>query len=339
MKTCGIIVEYNPLHAGHLHHLQQARQVSGCSVLVVVLSSYFTQRALPSLIEPYQKARLAIEHGADIVVELPAVYAAQSADRFARNAIDTLRNLHVDGVCFGSETNDIDELERQLAALNALEANPGTSWQKNIGARVRPNDILGMQYIRYARQAGITPLCIQRDDRFKSATKTRDDFFSGSQNEWMSEWFLPEQRWESYYPYLRTFLQMSAPAALSKLFLVNEGIEHRLIENAKKHADWNGFLNASISKTYTKARIQRTCLFLMLQITKEQMREHERLEGSILLACNETGRKYLNTIKKDCVLYSKFAQMPPFLKEVRLKTKALYESVMTHPVKEELYVR
>ena len=130
MKTCGIIVEYNPLHAGHLHHLQQARQVSGCSVLVVVLSSYFTQRALPSLIEPYQKAALRLEHGADIVVELPAVYAAQSADRFARNAIDTLRNLHVDGVCFGSETNDIDELERQLAALNALEANPGTSWQK-----------------------------------------------------------------------------------------------------------------------------------------------------------------------------------------------------------------
>ena len=46
MKACGIIVEYNPFHNGHLYHLEQARAVTGCDVLVAVMSGNFVRAGL-----------------------------------------------------------------------------------------------------------------------------------------------------------------------------------------------------------------------------------------------------------------------------------------------------
>lgn len=338
MKTCGIIVEYNPMHKGHLYHIEQARKTSGCDVLIAVLSGCFSQRALPSLIDPYTKSMLAIRYGVDLVVELPAVYAAQSADRFARYAIETLANLKVDCIVFGSETNDIAALEQLLESAKSVQADPSRSWQANIGSAIGPNDILGMQYIDYAHQYGIVPLCIQRSPSFKSATRTRSDYFAGEGEEFLSDHFIEQQNWNSYYPYLRTFLLMSSPDTLAGYHLVNEGIEYRLIENASRYRTWDKFLEASVSKTYTRARIQRTCLFIMLQITKEEMKRNDSLHCSILLALNQTGRAYLNSIKKESIVYSKFSALPAFLQKVHLRTKRLYESVMPHDIKDTVYV-
>ncbi|EOS60667.1 hypothetical protein C815_01125 [Firmicutes bacterium M10-2] len=337
MKTCGIIVEYNPMHKGHIYHLQQAKKLSGCDILIVVLSSYFTQRALPSLIDPYTKTKLAIEHGANIVIELPSVYAAQSADHFARFAIETLANMNVDCICFGSETNSISQLETLGYELEKLEKDQTTSWQKNIARKICPNDILGIQYIKYAKEHHIVPICIQRDQTFKSATQTRKDYFSGEE-QFLDDTFLSEQQWSSYYPYLRLFLCMSEPKDLEKYHLVTEGIQYRLIKNAKLFRTWEQFLEASVSKTYTRARIQRTCLFLMLQITKQEMKENDHFNSSILLGFDSIGQTYLNEIKKEQTVFTKFSQLPPFLKKVHLKSKLLYESVLNDPVKEGVYV-
>lgn len=337
MKTCGIIVEYNPMHEGHIYHLRQAKKLSGCDVLIVVLSSYFTQRALPSLIDPYIKTKLAIEHGANIVIELPSVYAAQSADRFARFAIETLANMNVDCICFGSETNSISQLEKLGYELEKLKKDKTTSWQKNIDKDIRPNDILGIQYIKYAKEHHIVPICIERKQTFKSATQTRKDYFSG-QEQFLDHAFLPKQQWSSYYPYLRLFLCMSDPKDLENYHLVTEGIQYRLIKNAKTCHTWDQFLEASVSKTYTRARIQRTCLFLMLQITKQEMKANDHLNSSILLGFDRAGQTYLNEIKKERTIFTKFSQLPPFLKKVHLKSRLLYESVLSDPVKEEIYV-
>ena len=336
MKTCAIIAEYNPLHKGHIYHITKAKEESNCDCLVVILSTFFSQRGLPSLLSRKDKARLAIEYGADLVLELPCIYASQSADQFAKYSIQSLSSLHIDSLCFGSETNNLAYLESLLEKLEPNEIDPSKSWNQNLDCSLQANDILGLQYIRWCKQYNIQPLLIQRNNTYKSATQTRNDFFS-NQSQFNDQYFIPEQKWESYYPYLRLFLQMTKPEQLRSYFLVNEGIEYRLIENAKKHDSWNNFLEASISKTYTRARIQRTCLFIMLQIQKEEMQKHDSFYDVRVLGFNSIGRKLLKE-HKGANIQTQFKDLNPFAQEIELKIKALWQSVTTKEIEDGIYV-
>lgn len=104
MKACGLIVEYNPFHNGHLYHIEQARRCSGASVLIAVMSGNFLQRGEPAIIDKWTRAQMALMHGVDLVVELPFAYAVQSADYFAQGAIKLLHALACDSLCFGTDT-------------------------------------------------------------------------------------------------------------------------------------------------------------------------------------------------------------------------------------------
>lgn len=327
MKKIGIITEYNPFHKGHLYHIEHAKKQG--DILIAICSSYFSQRGLPSLISRHDKTKLALENGVDLVLELPMCYASQSADFFAKYAIQSLSCLDIDTICFGSETNDIDYLEQYAKKLNEIKKDPRLSLNQNTTKNLDflgSNDILGIQYIKYCKEHNIKPVSIKRNNQFISATKTRENFFLGEE-QFNDQYFLPNQNWNSYYPYLRTFLLMSPPTYLSSLFMVNEGIEYRLIENAKKHDNWNAFLSASISKTYTKARIQRTCLFIMMQITKQDMEQNDSFYALKVLGFNANGQKLLK-LYKDKPIYTKISDLPPFLQTIELKSRALYNSVL-----------
>lgn len=337
MKVCGLIVEYNPMHQGHIYHIHEAKRITNCDILVVIMTTYFSQRGLPSLISPYDKTKLAIQYGADLVIELPIVYGCQSADRFAKYAIQSLSTLKINTLCFGSEIDDIEQLKSLADQIFLNAVDPSKSWVQNLALDLQPNDILGIQYIRYCRQYGIEPICIARNPQYKSATQTRADFFAFQTNEFHSEYFLIEQRWESYYPFLRLALLMSDPKYLASLFLVQEGIENRLIKAARSSRNWSDFLHSSISKTYTKARIQRTCLFILLQITKAEMEENASFHQALVLGFNEKGRKYLHFLRSPSV-YTRFKDLSPFLKTIELKSRTLYESVLPQPVKKGIYV-
>lgn len=110
MKTVGIIAEYNPFHNGHLYQLLQAKKLSGADYAVVVMSGDFTQRGIPALLDKYARCEMALQNGADLVIELPVCYATGSAEHFAKGAIALLDSLHVDALCFGSECGDIASL-------------------------------------------------------------------------------------------------------------------------------------------------------------------------------------------------------------------------------------
>ena len=86
MKTCGIITEYNPFHEGHIYHIKKTKELTQCNCLIAIVSNHFTQRGLPSLLSMEDKTNLALEAGCNLVIELPACYAAQSADYFAKYA-------------------------------------------------------------------------------------------------------------------------------------------------------------------------------------------------------------------------------------------------------------
>ena len=126
MKTTGIIVEYNPLHPGHIYHMEQARKQTGADYLIAVMSGSFVQRGDVALYDKWVRAEAALLNGVDLVLELPVCYACATAERFAYGAVATLDALGiVDTLCFGSESGDIRALEHAAALL--LEEPPAVS--------------------------------------------------------------------------------------------------------------------------------------------------------------------------------------------------------------------
>lgn len=111
MKTAGIVVEYNPLHNGHIYHLAETKKATGCDSIVAVMSGNFVQRGEPGFLNKWARTKMALKAGVDIVLELPVVYATSSAEGFAFGAVSTLDNLGiVDYICFGSESGNVDVL-------------------------------------------------------------------------------------------------------------------------------------------------------------------------------------------------------------------------------------
>ena len=123
LKTTGIIVEYNPLHPGHIYHMEQARKQTGADYLIAVMSGSFVQRGAPALLDKYTRTRMALLAGADVVIELPVCFATGSAGDLAAGAVSLLDKLGcVDGLCFGSESGDISLFEKTATLLQCESA-------------------------------------------------------------------------------------------------------------------------------------------------------------------------------------------------------------------------
>ncbi len=190
MKTAGIIVEYNPFHNGHKYHIEKTREQTGCDFLVAVISGNYTQRGVPAVIDKYTRTKMALENGADLVLELPLFYAAGSAEYFAMGAVTLLDKLGVvDSLCFGSECADIYALSKIASILleepalyrSILQENlkKGLSFPKARStalaaclpdpacaeAIISPNNILGIEYIKAIgkRTSSIQPYTIRRE--------------------------------------------------------------------------------------------------------------------------------------------------------------------------------
>ena len=113
MKIVGLITEYNPFHNGHLHHIREAKRITGADAAIVVMSGVYVQRGVPAIMPKRLRAEMALKCGASAVFELPVCYAAGSAEYFATGAVSLLDSLGViDSLCFGSECNDLDALNR-----------------------------------------------------------------------------------------------------------------------------------------------------------------------------------------------------------------------------------
>ncbi|KHE71811.1 nucleotidyltransferase [Halobacillus sp. BBL2006] len=107
MKACGVIVEYNPFHNGHRFHLQQSKAQSGSDCLIAVMSGPFLQRGEPAIIDKWHRAKAALSAEADLVLELPYIYAVENSDYFSQGAVQILSEMGVEAICFGSESGRI----------------------------------------------------------------------------------------------------------------------------------------------------------------------------------------------------------------------------------------
>ena len=118
MKIVGLITEYNPFHNGHLHHIKEARRITGADAVIVVMSADDVRRGVPAVTPKRLRAEMALSCGASAVFELPVCYAAGSAEYFAMGSVSLLDSLGVvDSICFGSESNDLEALQETAGIL------------------------------------------------------------------------------------------------------------------------------------------------------------------------------------------------------------------------------
>ena len=110
MDIIGVIAEYNPFHNGHLYHIKEIKRMYPNSIIVAVISTSFLQRGEVSILNKWDKTRICLENGIDLVIELPFVFSSQSADVFSYGALKILNYLNVNKLVFGSESNDINLL-------------------------------------------------------------------------------------------------------------------------------------------------------------------------------------------------------------------------------------
>lgn len=187
MNVVGIIAEYNPMHNGHIYHIQKARELTNADYVIVIMSGSFTEQGNISCINKFDRASVAIENGADMVIELPTVYATSSAENFAFGAVNILNSLGiVTHLAFGAETEDIDmlknvattyldnkyEIIQNIKKYTKQGINSGDAYTKSLSQFLKdvtndltlPNNILAIEYLKALKTLGsqIEPVLVRR---------------------------------------------------------------------------------------------------------------------------------------------------------------------------------
>lgn len=190
-RVLGIVCEYNPFHNGHLYHIIQSKKMAGADYTIAIMTGNFTQRGDVSIVDKWSKAEMALLGGVDLVIELPVIYSISSAENFADGAIKILNSLKiVDNISFGTETRDINILDRiaevlcnepkEYQTILSHELSKGISYPKArenalmmylndvrrfANVLSAPNNILGVEYLKALRKSKskMSPIGIPRE--------------------------------------------------------------------------------------------------------------------------------------------------------------------------------
>ena len=119
-KLC-IISEYNPFHFGHLYHLNESISKTNADYKIAIISGNFVQRGEPSIINKWEKAKVALAAGFDLVIELPTLYEVSSAENFANGAIKIASQIKSNYISFGTESGDLEKLKELSSLINKNE--------------------------------------------------------------------------------------------------------------------------------------------------------------------------------------------------------------------------
>lgn len=207
-NVLGIISEYNPFHNGHLHHLNISKKLTGSDYTIAIMSGNFTQRGSTSIIDKWEKTKIALLNGIDLVIELPVLYSISSAENFADGAIKILNSLGiVDYLSFGAETSEINILStiadvlyfepKEYKLILSHELNKGLSFPKArenallmylndirtySNVLSSPNNILGIEYLKALKKYNsfMKPISIPRFESEYNSTNFSNNIASST---------------------------------------------------------------------------------------------------------------------------------------------------------------
>ena len=307
-NVIGLIVEYNPFHNGHLHHIQEIDRLFEDNIKIAVMSGDYVQRGEPSLINKFEKTKIALSQGVDIVIELPAFYSTQSAEIFAKGSINLLNKLSCSHIVFGSESNDLDKLKRiatisltkefelSLREFLAEGLSYPTAFSKALfDEKLGSNDILALEYLKAIKAINpkIEAYCIKREktgyyddekDNFASAThirkilldynKKKEDKLNKIKN------LVPEFSYKILEENFGVFSCLSDFYDLIKYNIIKNyselkniqdlevGLENRLYKYSLENLKFEDFFNKVLTKRITISRLQRILLHSLFGLTE-----------------------------------------------------------------------
>ena len=310
-KTVGIVAEFNPFHSGHGFLFRKVKEISGAENIVAVMSGNFIQRGGPAVFDKWNRARTAVENGADLVLELPVVFASASAGYFARGGVKVLEGLGAcDLISFGSESGDIDELREAASAMKMVEENrtkdiktllkEGISYPRarqelfeeayhNGKISRTPNNILAIEYLMATSLPAIT-VKREGEGHQESATKMRAKLFSENPEKFI----LME---EKYFDLVRTAILTRSPKELDAIASAGEGLGNKLKKDIRYAENLSSLLKRTASKRYTETRISRLFAQIILGIDRSVL---ERGKPYLKpLAFNEKGAGIIREVKNN----------------------------------------
>jgi len=313
MTAAGVIVEFNPIHNGHIEHLNETRRLTGREHIVAVMSGNFVQRGEPAICDKWRRTKMALLAGADIVIELPLPYVISGADYFARGSVGLLMATGVvDALCFGSESGDLPLL-MQAGRVLALEPDEykdalraglgkGLSFAAARGAGLgavmgdvpdgflsQPNNGLGMEYCKALWKIGM-PMEVFTSYRAyggPSATAIRRAVLGGDKAfpTWADT--MPAYAAEILLDAIKNG-EIASLNSYSHLFryllftqelCMGEGLENRFRHYTKSHLHLSDLLDAVKTKRYTYTRLQRVALGVILGAGSADIALYENAGG------------------------------------------------------------
>ncbi len=349
MKACGIIAEYNPFHKGHHYQIEQIRKQTDADVIVVTMSGNFVQRGEPAIENKWHRAKMALENGADLVLELPTLSSTQATDWFAAGGVGILHAAKCQEIAFGVEDISVDyqvafeewgalqtrikedvtdDEMKSLTYANRLSLISKETFGENsplYRLMQQPNQQLGFAYVKeiLLHNLPMEFITIERignghldekiqEGQFASGTALRKQLLKVDRNHqllsqlpYLEEVFSDEYRnnWEQYWALLKYQLERSSVEELRMIYQMDEGMENRFKKFLPQANSFDEFIQLLKNKRWTWARLQRLCIYVLLGITKEQVKQHFETIHSpkevTVLGFNETGREYLKTLREE----------------------------------------
>jgi len=257
MNVTGIIAEYNPFHNGHLYQLTEAKMQTNADYVIVAMSGNFTQRGVPAIIDKYARAEMALKNGADLIIEIPSLFASSSAELFAHAGISLFDHCKVvSSISFGCETPSIEKLKDlslllseenalfkssiqghlknglsyPLARLSALKETLGCDckdYEIYTDLLSSPNNILALEYLKaiHMRNSNLEPFPIKRQGNDYNQTSLSGIFSSATSirknmMEQGTEFLdaIPDSVFESFAAYKKDFGVMDENMLSQMLF-------------------------------------------------------------------------------------------------------------------------
>lgn len=307
MKTLGIISEFNPFHNGHKYLLDKAKKELKTDLAVSIMSGDFVQRGEAAIMDKFSRARVAINCGFDLVIEMPSFVTLQSAEFFAKKSVNILNKINIDYLVFGIENINPDDFLKACKVIIENEKNidskiksliaSGLSYPKSHNKALldfvssdflSSNNILALEYMRalYKINSKIKPYPIKRiktknkdqginDKNFASSTAIRNnlglDIKNLIPNESFSELsnFINEYKYFDYDYIYKIFKYkiLIEKSDMSNILGYEDGLDNYLSKIAIIKDSYKDFLGQATSLRYTKSRIKRLVLNYILSYT------------------------------------------------------------------------
>ena len=329
----GIVCEYNPFHNGHLHQIKSIKKETD-EPIICVMSGNFTQRGELAISDKYARAKMALEGGADLVVELPVPFCMASAEYFASAGVSILAGLNVNKLSFGSESADADkimkiaeiaasdEFKKECALLSKEQGSVGAYFdllaEKSGVSDIKSNDILGIEYTKAILKNGykmqIYPIKREgnayRDmelslGELPSASAIRETIEKGNLDDISN--FVPASTLKILKENELIDINKVKDGILLTLRLIDGekldvaisdcGLVNRILSTAHECATFDEFEAKLQTKKYTQSAIRRAILYILLGVKQSDLDTLPTY--TVLLGANEKGREYLSSIRKN----------------------------------------